>query len=307
MPIFLIVLGIIFANALFSVANASYPSSCTSQCTAYQYCTTGSAVATIPWSTCDAGCVNCVAQNQLPDGILGNHLVTAPISAVTLQWCPALANLAGCGGGNWCCGGSCCTPVNGTCNSWSACSVSCQDESGTQSCTSSTGPSCCGSAAPSSQGCNGWLPNVDGHWTGWSGCSQTCNGTQTRSCVGQQCGGAGCSGASSRSCNPCCTAAPTSYYTAPEQNSWTVDESSQWCFANTIQAIYGDTGDGSGAAGEWHTPSFEISGGNCSPTSINCTGACGGSGPDSCSQGGSCNGSRCCGSCVATSTGYVCS
>ena len=44
-----------------------------------------------------------------------------------------------------------------------------------------------------SQSCgysNGWWTN----WSGWSGCS-SCNQTRSRSCVGQACGGAGCSGA----------------------------------------------------------------------------------------------------------------
>ena len=88
----------------------------------------------------------------------------------------------------------------------------------------------------------------------------------------------------------------------------TNDQRTKWCFPSNVSSVTGDTGNGSNSPGTWHNPTFTVTGTSCSVSSIGCRTACGGSGPaESCSNGVTCNGSPCCGSCVHTSTGAVCS
>ncbi len=106
-----------------------------------------------------------------------------------------------------CTSGACntCSPVNG---GWSACSVSCGGGTQTRTCNNPS-PSCGGSSCSgdSSQSCNTQAcacSPVNGGWSAWSACSVGCGGgTQTRTCTNPSpsCGGAGCSGDSSQSCN----------------------------------------------------------------------------------------------------------
>lgn len=106
-----------------------------------------------------------------------------------------------------------CTPVcNGGWTPWSPCSATCGGGVQTRTCTnpapSGGGTSCTG---PESQYCNTQPcpPGpVNGGWSEWSSCSETCGGgVQTRTCTNPapSGGGAGCTGLSSQTCNtqPC--------------------------------------------------------------------------------------------------------
>jgi len=64
--------------------------------------------------------------------------------------------------------------------------------------------------SPKTVNCGTCCTPVNGGWSAWSACSAPCGGgTQTRTCTNPppSCGGATCSGPSSRACNtqPCCT------------------------------------------------------------------------------------------------------
>ena len=105
--------------------------------------------------------------------------------------------------------------VNGGWSDWSACSATCGGGTQTRSCTNPVpangGALCEGST---SQTCNTQAcpAPVNGGWSDWSTCSVTCGGgTQTRACNNPTPanGGAGCTGATSQTCNTqACPPAP---------------------------------------------------------------------------------------------------
>jgi len=102
---------------------------------------------------------------------------------------------------------ACPQPVNGGWSSWSACSQPCGGGIQTRTCTNPSpangGADCVGS---NTQTCNtqACIGPVDGGWTDWGTCSQSCGGgTQTRSCTNPTPanGGADCVGSNTQSCN----------------------------------------------------------------------------------------------------------
>ena len=119
----------------------------------------------------------------------------APNCGNTNNYCSGDSYGDGCGGTCW---GtrSCCNP---SCGGWSGCSASCGGGTQSRTCIRDD----C-STYGESQSCNTQCCPQDGGWSGWSSCSVSCGGgTQTRSCTNPSpyCGGAGCSGPSSQSCN----------------------------------------------------------------------------------------------------------
>jgi len=139
----------------------------------------------------------------------------------------------GCVTSTWYCGG-----FNASCNPGAAAQVDCnyngcapvvagrtdqwteQSNVGGCSCAANYGvgsngqcdpKDACGYPGGTVASCSYCIPGQDacyapvaGGWSGWSACSQACNGTQTRTCTNPTpaYGGADCSGVSSQSCSP---------------------------------------------------------------------------------------------------------
>jgi len=156
--------------------------------------------------SCDTGCCDELDISCDADGTVYDKSCVAPpigplICADTNPSCTdACCQTSGAGdfcGGNGCYFKECDPPAQGcfqgqVCNDRGRCVC----EAGFWDCNNNAADGCEDTTGP-----------VDGSWSGWSSCSPSCgDGTQTRTCQGRFCGGSGCSGPSSQSCNngPCC-------------------------------------------------------------------------------------------------------
>ncbi|MBI2141652.1 thrombospondin type-1 domain-containing protein [Candidatus Woesearchaeota archaeon] len=166
---------------------------------------------------------------------------------------------------------------------------------------------------------------VNGGWSGWSACSSTCGGTQTRTCTNPSpaCGGDDCSGSSSQSCNTGCSGSSSA-------SCWTSSNcggsKTRSCQADCTWGSYGSCSGGSscssceycdpgtgcatdssknvnGGWSAWSACTVSCGGGTQTRTCTNPSPACGGSGCTGDSSQ-SCNTQSCqtCGNGVAEGT-----
>ncbi|MFH1990604.1 MAG: tetratricopeptide repeat protein, partial [Patescibacteria group bacterium] len=181
------------------------PASCESGYTGHENCAPACTARCGDWYACTSSCgggrqakscvrSDCSEYSEEQDCNM-QACPCAPNCGNTNNYCSGESYGDGCGGTCWGTRG-CCNP---SCGDWSGCSASCGGGSQSRTCTRGD----C-STYGESQSCNTQCCPQDGGWSGWSGCSVSCGGgSQSRSCTNPSpyCGGAGCSGPSSQSCN----------------------------------------------------------------------------------------------------------